>query len=91
MATVINYLKLIKMKIDMNVISILLVVFAFFPYFLLPYIQFQSQKTLASKFKTEEHNFNLNIELKDRWNMNLIGIDFKKINCYGFKKGTKII
>lgn len=66
------------MKIDMNIISVMLIIISIFPYFLLPYLQYRLDKRLKVKFQQEIKNHRLNLDMEDSWNLNIIGADFKQ-------------
>lgn len=63
------------MKIDLIVISVILVTLVFLPFILFPYLQNSGNKKLNRKFREEAAKFNLNIDLQEKWNLNYIGID----------------
>lgn len=63
------------MKIDLIVISVILVTLVFLPFILFPYLQNSGNKKLNRKFREEAAKLNLNIDLKEKWNLNYIGID----------------
>lgn len=63
------------MKIDIMIVSVILVLLVILPFFLLPLIQMRGNKKLQKKFLEEALKLNLNIDLKESWNLNVIGID----------------
>lgn len=63
------------MKIDLIIISVILVLLVFLPFYLFPLIQNSGNKKIQKIFRKETEKYGLNIVLKERWNVNLIGID----------------
>ena len=63
------------MKIDIMIVSVILVLLVVLPFFLLPLIQMRGNKKLQKKFLEEALKQNLNIDLKEIWNLNMIGVD----------------
>lgn len=59
----------------MIAISLIMVVCVFLPFFLFPIIGVIGKSKLAKKFEQEAKKFNLKIENKESWNLNLIGTD----------------
>ncbi len=63
------------MKIDLIVISALLVILVILPFVLIPYLQNGGNKKLQKKFREQATWFNLNPDITQQWNLNLAGID----------------
>lgn len=63
------------MKIDLIVISALLVILVILPFVLIPYLQNGGNKKLHKKFREQATWFNLNPDITQQWNLNLAGID----------------
>lgn len=63
------------MKTELIIISLALVMLVFLPFFLFPYIQMRDNNKLQKKFKKEAERLKLNIDLKESWNLKVIGID----------------
>ncbi len=63
------------MKIDFIVTSLILVMLVFLPFILLPLIQNRDKKKLQKKSVDESSKYGLNLDLKESWSMNFIGID----------------
>lgn len=63
------------MKIDFIVISLTLVMLVFLPFVLLPLIQNSDKKKIKKRFEEEASRHGLNLDLKESWSMNFIGID----------------
>lgn len=63
------------MKIDFIIISLILVLLVFLPFFLLPLIKNSDRKRLEKKSKEESSRYGLNLDLVETWSMNFIAID----------------
>lgn len=63
------------MKIDLIIISIVMVMLVFLPFYLLPLLQLRGNKKTSQIFKKEAAKNNLNIDIKESWNLNITGID----------------
>jgi len=63
------------MKIDLIIISAVMVLLVFLPFYLLPVLQMRGSKKISQLFKKEAAKLNLNVDIKESWNLNLIGID----------------
>lgn len=63
------------MKIDLILVSTILVVLIFLPFVLMPLLRNSDRKKLNKKFREEEKNHKLNTQLKENWNQNYIGLD----------------
>ncbi len=63
------------MKIDLIIISVILVILVFLPFYLFPLIQNSRNKKIQEIFRKKTEKYGLNIDLKEQWNTNLIGID----------------
>lgn len=63
------------MKIDFIVTSLILVMLVFLPFILLPLIQNSDRKKLQKKSEEESSKHGLNLDQKESWSMNFIGID----------------
>lgn len=63
------------MKIDLIVISAILVILVILPFVLIPYLQNGGNKKLQKKFREQATWFNLNPDITQQWNLNLAGID----------------
>ena len=63
------------MKLDFMLVTAILVVLIFLPFVLLPLLKNGDRKKLTKKFREEEKNHNLNMQLKENWSQNYIGMD----------------
>ncbi|UJH92180.1 hypothetical protein LZ575_06285 [Antarcticibacterium sp. 1MA-6-2] len=63
------------MNTELIIISILLVCLVFLPFILVPFVQNRGSKNLKNKFRDEAVRLGLNIDLKENWSCNFIGID----------------
>lgn len=63
------------MKIDLVIISAILVMLVFLPFVLIPLIQSRGNKSLQKKFKEEVSKLNLTTDIIETWNQNMLGID----------------
>lgn len=63
------------MKIDLIVISAILVILVILPFVLIPYLQNGGNKELQKKFREQATWFNINPDITQQWNLNLAGID----------------
>lgn len=63
------------MKIDLIIISVVLVLLVFLPFYLFPLLQNSGNKKIQKMFRKESENYGITPDLKERWNANLIGID----------------
>lgn len=63
------------MKIDLIIISGILVILSFLPFILLPLLKNREEKKLKNKFTEEAAACGFNISFKLSWNSNLAGID----------------
>lgn len=63
------------MKLELTLVSAIMVVLIFLPFVLLPLLRNGSIKKLTKKFQEEEKNHNLNMDLKENWSQNYIGMD----------------
>lgn len=63
------------MNIELIVISVILVALVFLPFILIPLVQNRGNNNLKKKFKDEADRLGLNIDIKELWNCNFIGID----------------
>lgn len=63
------------MKTDLIIISIVMVLLVFLPFYLLPILQLRGNKKISQLFKAEAARFNLNIDIRESWNLNITGID----------------
>ena len=63
------------MKLDLIIISVVLVLLVFFPFYLLPLMQLRGNKKISQLFKKEAARHNLNPDIKESWNLNMIGLD----------------
>lgn len=63
------------MNTELIIISLALVMLVLLPFFLFPYIQLRDNNKLQKRFNKEAENLDLNIELKESWNLKVIGID----------------
>ena len=63
------------MKIDFIVVWGILLLISFLPYFLFPLMRLSEDKKLQNKFREEAIRLMLNIDLKENWNLKIIGID----------------
>lgn len=63
------------MKTELIIISVVLVLLVFLPFYLLPILQLRGNKKISQLFKKEAAKLNLNLDIKESWNLNLIGID----------------
>lgn len=66
------------MNIELILVSAILVVLIFIPFVLLPLLRNSDLKKLEKKFREEEKNHNINIQLKEHWNQNYIGLDLSE-------------
>ena len=63
------------MKLDLFLVSAIMVVLIVLPFVLLPLLRNSDLKKLTKKFNEEEKKHNLNTQLKENWNQNYIGLD----------------
>lgn len=63
------------MKTILIIISIVMVLLVFLPFYLLPILQLRGNKRNSQIFKKQTSKFNLNIDVKSSWNLNITGID----------------
>src|SRR5690606_28456928 len=63
------------MKTDLIIISVVMVLLVFLPFYLLPILQLRGNKKISQLFKKEAAKLNLNLDIKVSWNLNTIGID----------------
>lgn len=63
------------MKIDLIVISAILVLLVIIPFVLIPYLQNGGNKKLHKKFGEQAAWFKINPDVTQQWNLNLAGID----------------
>ncbi len=63
------------MKIELIVISVVLVMLVFLPFYLLPLIQLRGNKKFSRLFNQETDKHKLHIDIKESWNVNIAGID----------------
>lgn len=63
------------MKIDLVILSLLLVFLVFLPFILIPLIQNRGSKNLQKKFNGEASRLNLKTDIIETWNQNFIGFD----------------
>lgn len=66
------------MKIDLIIVSGLLVIISFMPFILLPLLKSKENRKLKNKFKEEALKLGFNISFELGWNTNLAGIDILK-------------
>lgn len=66
------------MKIDLIIISGLLVIISFLPFILIPFLKNREVKKFKNKFKEEASALGLNISYQLSWNNNMAGIDILK-------------
>ena len=52
-----------------------MVLLVFLPFYLLPLMQLRGNKKMSNMFKNESNRHNLKLDIKESWNLNLIGID----------------
>lgn len=62
----------------MFAVNVAVVSFVFVPFFYLIYLGQQEYKKINKLFKEEASRLGLNIEVKDRWNQNALGIDTRQ-------------
>lgn len=63
------------MKIDLIIISVVMVLLVFLPFYLLPILQHKGNKKISQIVKNEIAKLKLNLDIKESWNLNIIGID----------------
>lgn len=63
------------MKLELILVSAILVVLIFLPFILVPLLRNGDLKKIAKKFREEEKKHQLITELKETWRQNYIGID----------------
>lgn len=63
------------MKIDLIIISVVMVLLVFLPFYLLPLMQLRGNKKMSNMFKNESNRHNLKLDIKESWNLNMVGID----------------
>lgn len=63
------------MKIELIIISVVMVLLVFLPFYLLPLLQMRGNKKISQLFKKEAARHNLKFDIKDSWNLNITGID----------------
>ena len=63
------------MKIDLIIISVVMVLLVFLPFYLLPLMQLRGNKKMSNMFKNESNRHNLKLDIKECWNLNMVGID----------------
>src|SRR5690606_42099194 len=63
------------MKTDLIIISVVMVLLVFLPFYLLPILKLRGNKKHSQLFKKEAAKLNLNLDIKVSWNLNTIGID----------------
>ncbi|HSI70489.1 MAG TPA: hypothetical protein VK941_09670 [Gillisia sp.] len=66
------------MKIDLIIISGLLVIISFLPFILIPLLRSREVEKFKNKFKEEALALGLNISYQLSWNTNMAGIDILK-------------
>lgn len=66
------------MKTEILIVDLVVTGMVFIPYFLFIFIAKQHYRQIDKMFRTEAENYNLTINVKDRWNQNAIGIDYQK-------------
>lgn len=66
------------MKLDIIIVDLALVAAVFLPYFLFILIGQREERKLIHKFSEEAERNNLNIDEKDNWNNNIVGLDKSK-------------
>ncbi len=66
------------MKIDLIIISGILVIISFLPFILIPLLRSREIKKFKNKFKEEASALGLNISYQLSWNTNIAGIDVLK-------------
>ncbi len=65
------------MKPELIIISVLMVLIVFLPFYLLPILQLRGNKKSIRLFKTQAELFRLNIDIMESWNLNITGLDTK--------------
>lgn len=63
------------MKTELIIISVVMVLLVFLPFYLLPWLQLKGGKKAVQIFKKEAARYNLNLDIKESWNLNLTGLD----------------
>lgn len=63
------------MKTELIIISVAMVLLVFLPFYLLPILQLRGNKKSSQLFKKEVAKYKLNLDIKESWNLNTIGID----------------
>lgn len=63
------------MNLDLILVSAIMVVLIFLPFVLLPLLRNGDKQKITKKFREEEKKLNLNIQLKENWSQNFIGMD----------------
>lgn len=63
------------MKLDLIIISVVMVLLVFFPFYLLPLMQLRGNKKISQLFRKEAEKLDLNPDIKESWNLNMIGLD----------------
>lgn len=63
------------MKTDLIIISVAMVLLVFLPFYLLPLLQHRGNQRISKIFKQEAARKNLNLNIKNSWNLNHTGID----------------
>lgn len=63
------------METSLVIISIVMVILVFLPFYLLPLLQLRGNTKNSQIFKKEAAKLNLNLDIKSSWNLNITGID----------------
>lgn len=66
------------MKIDIITISIIMIGCVILPFFLFPLLGYLGNTRLIKRFDQEAKRLKLNMDQKESWNQNVIGIDFNQ-------------
>ncbi len=63
------------MKPELIIISVVMTLIVFLPFYLLPLLQLTGYKKSIRLFKTQAELFRLNTDIMNSWNLNITGID----------------